>query len=212
MNIQPEGKRRSNLGRVFVLIDPATRYDIDMTKCIYCGMCEEACPVDAIVEGPNFEYATYTHEVRTQYPTNPPSYSLHVAYVPPAYTLRVTCIHLQALCIPPAYPLRTPYKPPTYPQTRPLHIPKHPLNTPPTYPQTPPKHASYTPPTYPLHTAQTPPTYPPIAPYPSTLTCAPRHPLPNYQELLYDKEKLLQNGDRWEKEIAKNLASESLYR
>ncbi|KAF3518304.1 hypothetical protein DY000_02064281 [Brassica cretica] len=70
-----------------------TRYDIDMTKCIYCGFCQEACPVDAIVEGPNFEFATETHE-----------------------------------------------------------------------------------------------------------------------ELLYDKEKLLENGDRWETEIAENLKSESLYR
>ena len=29
-----------------------TRYDIDMLKCIYCGLCEESCPVDAIVQGP----------------------------------------------------------------------------------------------------------------------------------------------------------------
>uniref|UniRef100_A0A7R9ZJQ2 4Fe-4S ferredoxin-type domain-containing protein n=1 Tax=Craspedostauros australis TaxID=1486917 RepID=A0A7R9ZJQ2_9STRA len=33
-----------------------------------------------------------------------------------------------------------------------------------------------------------------------------------HEELLYDKEKLLSNGDKWEKQIAKNLMSEFLYR
>ncbi|KAK9909827.1 hypothetical protein WJX75_008096 [Coccomyxa subellipsoidea] len=33
-----------------------------------------------------------------------------------------------------------------------------------------------------------------------------------HEELLYDKQKLLENGDRWETEIAANLKNESLYR
>jgi len=33
-----------------------------------------------------------------------------------------------------------------------------------------------------------------------------------HEELLYNKAKLLANGDRWETEIAQNLKSESLYR
>ena len=28
----------------------------DLFKCIYCGFCEEACPVDAIVETKIYEY------------------------------------------------------------------------------------------------------------------------------------------------------------
>ena len=33
-----------------------TRYDIDLTKCIFCGFCEESGPVDSIVETRILEY------------------------------------------------------------------------------------------------------------------------------------------------------------
>ncbi len=33
-----------------------------------------------------------------------------------------------------------------------------------------------------------------------------------HQELLYNKEKLLENGDKWEKELAANIQADFLYR
>ena len=33
-----------------------------------------------------------------------------------------------------------------------------------------------------------------------------------HEELLYNKEKLLSNGDKWEKEIATNIQADYLYR
>ncbi|MBC8520255.1 MAG: NADH-quinone oxidoreductase subunit NuoI [Gammaproteobacteria bacterium] len=34
-----------------------TKYEIDLFKCIFCGYCEEACPVEAIVETRIYEYS-----------------------------------------------------------------------------------------------------------------------------------------------------------
>jgi hypothetical protein len=39
-----------------------------------------------------------------------------------------------------------------------------------------------------------------------------RYATETHEELLYNKEKLLSNGDKWEHSIARNLASEHLYR
>ena len=33
-----------------------------------------------------------------------------------------------------------------------------------------------------------------------------------HEELLYDKEKLLANGDRWEAELARNIEADAPYR
>ena len=46
--VRPDGLRRT------------TRYDIDESRCIFCGYCQEACPVDAIVENPLLEFAVET--------------------------------------------------------------------------------------------------------------------------------------------------------
>ena len=48
--MRPDGLRRT------------TRYDIDEARCIYCGYCQEACPVDAIVENPLLEFAVESRD------------------------------------------------------------------------------------------------------------------------------------------------------
>ncbi len=39
-----------------------TRYDIDLAKCMYCGLCSEPCPTGAIHHTPEFEGACYAIE------------------------------------------------------------------------------------------------------------------------------------------------------
>lgn len=38
----------------------ASVYNIDYSRCIFCGYCVEACPTDAITHGHGFELASYS--------------------------------------------------------------------------------------------------------------------------------------------------------
>lgn len=38
------------------------RYEIEALRCIYCGYCEEVCPVNAVVLTESYEYSAYTRE------------------------------------------------------------------------------------------------------------------------------------------------------
>jgi NADH-quinone oxidoreductase subunit I len=37
----------------------AKEYDMDMTRCLFCGMCVDACPVDALGMTREFEWSVY---------------------------------------------------------------------------------------------------------------------------------------------------------
>jgi NADH-quinone oxidoreductase subunit I len=37
-------------------------YQIHKTRCIFCGYCEEACPVSAIFMGKDYELAVYSKD------------------------------------------------------------------------------------------------------------------------------------------------------
>ena len=39
-----------------------SRFDIDMAKCMYCGLCSEPCPTGSIHHTPEFEGADYSLE------------------------------------------------------------------------------------------------------------------------------------------------------
>jgi len=41
------------------------RFAIDFALCMYCGICVEVCPFDALHWSPEFEYATYDHDSLT---------------------------------------------------------------------------------------------------------------------------------------------------
>ncbi len=41
------------------------RFAIDFALCMYCGICVEVCPFDALFWSPEFEYAEYSHEPLT---------------------------------------------------------------------------------------------------------------------------------------------------
>ena len=64
---------KASISNLVVLLEPSadgsrrtTKFEIDAFKCIYCGFCEEACPVDSIVETDIFEYHMTENEQRIQ--------------------------------------------------------------------------------------------------------------------------------------------------
>ncbi len=52
-----EGQESKYAGKTF-----PEEFEIDLSRCIFCGFCEEACAKGAIMLGPEFELAQYTRD------------------------------------------------------------------------------------------------------------------------------------------------------
>ena len=50
------GWRRTEDERSRAVLD---RFDIDYALCMYCGICVEVCPFDALFWSPEYEYSEY---------------------------------------------------------------------------------------------------------------------------------------------------------
>ena len=64
---RPQGVARAGRRRPGALAKILDRFAIDYALCMYCGICVEVCPFDALFWSPEFEYAEYdidelTHE------------------------------------------------------------------------------------------------------------------------------------------------------
>jgi NADH-quinone oxidoreductase subunit I len=63
------------------------RFDIDMLRCVMCGLCVDACPEEAIVMTGDYEMAAFTRS-ETVYPISLLADRPQLASTPPGYRPR----------------------------------------------------------------------------------------------------------------------------
>jgi NADH-quinone oxidoreductase subunit I len=57
VSAENDPENRVSLGERYAAV-----YEINLLRCIYCGYCEEACPVDAVVLREHYELADYDRD------------------------------------------------------------------------------------------------------------------------------------------------------
>jgi NADH-quinone oxidoreductase subunit I len=55
-------ERKSNEEHLYREEKYAAKYEINMLRCIFCGLCEEACPKDAIYLSETFAPSSFTRK------------------------------------------------------------------------------------------------------------------------------------------------------